>query len=53
MMVLMALATTLMATPVLALVSPIYHRGMTTPADVDEEKGRLSSPPSPGEKTSG
>ena len=53
MMVLMALATTLMATPVLALVSPIYHRGMTTSADVDEERGTLSSPPSSGEKTSG
>jgi Kef-type K+ transport system membrane component KefB len=31
-MVLMALVTTLMATPMLALVSPLYHRGMT-PAD--------------------
>src|SRR5439155_16101432 len=29
MMVLMALITTLMATPMLALISPIYHRGMT------------------------
>ena len=29
MMVLMALTTTLMATPLLSLVSPIYHRGMT------------------------
>ncbi len=29
MMVLMALTTTLMATPLLALISPIYHRGMT------------------------
>ena len=28
-MVLMALVTTLMATPMLALVSPLYHRGMT------------------------
>jgi Kef-type K+ transport system membrane component KefB len=28
-MVLMALVTTLMATPALALISPIYHRGMT------------------------
>lgn len=28
-MVLMALVTTLMATPMLALISPIYHRGMT------------------------
>jgi hypothetical protein len=30
-MVLMALVTTLMATPALALVSPLYHRGMTRP----------------------
>jgi Kef-type K+ transport system membrane component KefB len=29
-MVLMALVTTLMATPMLALISPIYHRGMTS-----------------------
>ena len=29
MMVLMALTTTLMATPMLALISPLYHRGMT------------------------
>jgi len=28
-LVLMALVTTLMATPALALISPIYHRGMT------------------------
>ena len=35
-MVLMALVTTLMATPMLALVSPLYHRGMT-PADVVDE----------------
>jgi K+:H+ antiporter len=35
-MVLMALVTTLMATPVLALVSPLYHRGMT-PADTADE----------------
>jgi hypothetical protein len=28
-MVLMALVTTLIATPALALISPIYHRGMT------------------------
>lgn len=31
--VLMALVTTLMATPLLSLVSPLYHRGMTAPAD--------------------
>jgi Kef-type K+ transport system membrane component KefB len=30
MMVLMALTTTLMATPILSLISPIYHRGMTS-----------------------
>ena len=37
-MVLMALVTTLMATPMLALISPIYHRGMTpSDARVDEE----------------
>ncbi len=35
MMVLMALVTTLMATPILALISPIYHRGMTK-ADVQD-----------------
>lgn len=35
-MVLMALVTTLMATPMLALISPIYHRGMTA-ADADAE----------------
>jgi Kef-type K+ transport system membrane component KefB len=29
-MVLMALMTTLMATPMLALISPIYRRGMTS-----------------------
>ena len=34
MMVLMALVTTLMATPMLALISPIYHRGMTA-SDID------------------
>jgi Kef-type K+ transport system membrane component KefB len=31
-MVIMALVTTLMATPMLALISPIYHRGMTAAA---------------------
>jgi Kef-type K+ transport system membrane component KefB len=36
MMVLMALATTLMATPLLSLVSPIYHRGMTADEVSDE-----------------
>jgi Kef-type K+ transport system membrane component KefB len=35
-MVLMALVTTLMATPMLALVSPMYHRGMT-PDDLDDD----------------
>lgn len=33
MMVLMALVTTLMATPLLALISPLYHRGKTTDAE--------------------
>jgi Kef-type K+ transport system membrane component KefB len=40
MMVLMALVTTLMATPMLALISPIYHRGMTAKdaeGDMDDE----------------
>ena len=32
-MVLMALVTTLMATPMLALISPIYHRGQTKATD--------------------
>jgi Kef-type K+ transport system membrane component KefB len=32
-MVLMALVTTLMATPMLALVSPLYRRGMAPPAE--------------------
>jgi Kef-type K+ transport system membrane component KefB len=40
-MVLMALVTTLMATPMLALVSPLYHRGMA-PAD---EAGETSAVP--------
>ncbi len=38
--VLMALVTTLMATPLLALVSPLYHRGMTAddaPIVLEEE----------------
>lgn len=32
-MVLMALATTLMATPVLAVISPLYHRGQLAPVE--------------------
>jgi Kef-type K+ transport system membrane component KefB len=36
-MVLMALVTTLMATPTLALISPIYHRGMTPKDAMAEE----------------
>ncbi len=40
-MVLMALVTTLMATPMLALVSPIYHRGMTS------SDGPAEPPPEP------
>ncbi len=41
--VLMALVTTLMATPVLSVISPLYHRGMTatdaraSAADADEQ----------------
>lgn len=40
--VLMALTTTLMATPLLALISPLYHRGMTAdgePTEGDEPAG--------------
>ena len=37
-MVLMALVTTLMATPMLALISPIYHRGMTPNDAMAEEE---------------
>ena len=36
-MVQMALVTTLMATPMLALISPIYHRGMTPKDAMAEE----------------
>ena len=35
-MVLMALTTTLMATPMLALISPIYRRGMTQSLSADD-----------------
>ena len=41
MMVLMALATTLMATPMLSLISPIYHRGMTA-EEVEAKKKALA-----------
>lgn len=41
-MVLMALVTTLMATPMLALVSPHYHRGMTA-----ESAESAETPPEP------
>ena len=38
-MVIMALVTTLMATPMLALISPMYHRGMTEGgAPVEQEE---------------
>lgn len=40
--VLMALVTTLMATPLLSLVSPLYHRGMTA-ADRARPRGRDAS----------
>jgi Kef-type K+ transport system membrane component KefB len=43
MMVLMALATTLMATPLLSLISPIYHRGMTA-GDVDAADAEVTVP---------
>jgi K+:H+ antiporter len=43
MMVLMALVTTLMATPLLAIISPIYHRGMTA-----EDASGLDSLAEPG-----
>ena len=33
----MALMTTLMATPLLALISPLYHRGKTDESDAEEE----------------
>lgn len=48
-MVLMALTTTLMATPMLALVSPLYHRGQTSAAGVGEglDDGRLVPPTTP------
>jgi Kef-type K+ transport system membrane component KefB len=36
-MVLMALTTTLMATPMLALISPLYHRGQTPTTEVPVE----------------
>ena len=35
--VLMALVTTLMATPLLALISPLYHRGMTAAPESEVE----------------
>ena len=56
-MVLMALVTTLMATPMLALISPIYHRGMTSKdaktedeLSVELEEQRLNSGTSVSEK---
>jgi len=42
--VIMALVTTLMATPVLALISPLYHRGMTA-KQLDAERGDDGSGP--------
>ena len=45
MMVLMALATTLMATPMLALISPIYHRGMTAEDDKPPSYPAIIAPP--------
>jgi Kef-type K+ transport system membrane component KefB len=43
-MVLMALVTTLMATPMLALVSPLYHRGM---ASLVESEAGFDEPDEP------
>jgi Kef-type K+ transport system membrane component KefB len=45
-MVLMALVTTLMATPILALVSPLYHRGMSSLREADAT-GELDVSPEP------
>ncbi|HEV7762717.1 MAG TPA: cation:proton antiporter [Acidimicrobiales bacterium] len=45
-MVLMALVTTLMATPALALVSPLYHRGMT-PDEVEPSVDEDQDTPAP------
>jgi Kef-type K+ transport system membrane component KefB len=45
-MVLMALVTTLMATPALALVSPLYHRGMT-PDEVESDDPDAEDAPAP------
>lgn len=45
-MVLMALVTTLMATPALALVSPLYHRGMT-PDEAPEAESEGETEPVP------
>ena len=42
MMVIMALVTTLMATPMLALISPLYHRGMRD--EIPDEFPDLSEP---------
>jgi Kef-type K+ transport system membrane component KefB len=51
MMVLMALATTLMATPMLALISPIYHRGMTAEsAEAGKAQGRAHVGAQPGDE---
>ena len=43
--VLMALVTTLMATPVLAVISPLYHRGMTASRDDREREADGSGAP--------
>jgi Kef-type K+ transport system membrane component KefB len=42
-MVLMALVTTLMATPLLALISPLYHRGQTAASGSPGANGRYST----------
>jgi Kef-type K+ transport system membrane component KefB len=43
-MVLMALTTTLMATPMLALISPLYHRGKTGISDDALEAVEVTAP---------
>jgi len=44
-MVLMALVTTLMATPLLAWISPLYHRGQTSRPEPALDPGALETPP--------
>ena len=48
--VLMALVTTLMATPMLALISPLYHRGMTAAPGSEEGRRRRRGAAYPGRR---